>query len=192
MSPVSVALATYNGRKFLGAQLGSLAAQEVLPHDLVIADDGSSDDTLTIAHAFARSAPFPVLVLRSEQRLGYAANFIKAARACTGDLIAFSDQDDVWRRDKLRRMREVFGDPEVMLAYHNARLIDEAGREIGVVRRRRGKGRTYAPLAPILGIRFTGMLRYGGGSATGLRRCIPSLSIPALGAPQAAHTGAAS
>src|SRR5262245_18525540 len=53
----SVALATYNGQRFLQAQLDSIAAQSALPAELVIADDGSADETLRIVRSFAESVP---------------------------------------------------------------------------------------------------------------------------------------
>src|SRR6478609_12105203 len=100
---VSVAMATYNGAKFLQAQLDSLAAQTQLPDELVVGDDGSSDDTLAILEAFAASAPFPVRVDRNETRPDYGDNFMRTALRCTGDYIAFCDQDDVWLPEKIER-----------------------------------------------------------------------------------------
>ena len=98
---ISIAMATYNGSKYLREQLDSLAAQTLPPCELVVTDDGSTDDTLGILDRFRRRAPFPVHLHRNEQRLGYRDNFLKAAQLCSGELIAFCDQDDVWMPDKL-------------------------------------------------------------------------------------------
>ena len=93
---VSVVMATYNGAAFIDEQLRSLAAQTVLPSELVVSDDGSTDGTLVHVERFAEVAPFPVLVLRNTEPLGYGENFLRAARLATGDCIALCDQDDVW------------------------------------------------------------------------------------------------
>jgi glycosyltransferase involved in cell wall biosynthesis len=145
MPSVSVALATYNGQRYLEAQLESIAKQTIPPIELVIADDGSSDGTMTIVHEFAESAAFPVHIIENRTRLGYRTNFMQAAAVCAADLIAFCDQDDVWDQNKLSVMQGAFADPNVLLAYHNATLIEENGRTIGKTFRQR-KARTFGPL----------------------------------------------
>ena len=92
MATVSIALATWNGARFLRDQLASYECQTILPTELVVSDDGSTDRTLEILAEFARSATFPV---RSGERLAFVDNFFRAANACTSQFIAFSDQDDV-------------------------------------------------------------------------------------------------
>lgn len=101
---ISVAMATYNGEAYLQAQLDSLAAQTVLPIELQIGDDGSTDRTEKIIRDFASVAPFPVNLTRNAERLGYANNFIETAQRCSGDYIAFCDQDDLWFPNKLSRV----------------------------------------------------------------------------------------
>jgi glycosyltransferase involved in cell wall biosynthesis len=144
MHGISVALATYNGERFLKAQLDSLADQAAPPDELVAIDDDSSDATVDMLTAFAQKAHFPVRVIRNRERLGYRANFMKAAAACACELIAFCDQDDIWARDKLSSMRPIFDDRRAMLAFHNSTLIDEGGAARGRLFGRRGK--SYAPL----------------------------------------------
>lgn len=131
MVRISIALAAYQGARFLPEQLASLAGQTLLPSELVVLDDGSDDETCTIIEQFAASAPFPVQLIRNERRLGYRENFMRAAAACSGDLIAFCDQDDIWAPEKLARSAAPFHDPAVVLAYHNARLTDPLGKQGG-------------------------------------------------------------
>src|ERR1019366_4600666 len=131
---ISIAMATYNGATYLLDQLDSLAAQTLMPYELVVTDDGSTDATLEILDEFARRAPFPVHIHRNPERLGYRDNFLKAARLCTGELIAFCDQDDVWSRDKLRVVAPVFADAEVLLAVHDATLVTEQLERIAHIR----------------------------------------------------------
>src|SRR5687767_8613501 len=105
---VSVALCSYNGAAYIAEQLRSIAEQTLLPEELVICDDGSSDSTVAIIRAFASEAPFKVLLFQNEQKLGVARNFQKALSLCTGDIIAMSDQDDVWMPIKLEKLCGAF------------------------------------------------------------------------------------
>ncbi len=134
MPSVSIALATYNGEKYIGEQLDSLAAQTLRPAELVVCDEASSDGTVAAVEAFATTAPFPVHITRNPERLGYRRNFMKAAGVCQGELIAFCDQDDIWHPEKLRVMAAFFADPGMMLASHNARLVDADGKPFGQIR----------------------------------------------------------
>jgi len=143
---VSVALATFNGEKYLPRQLKSLVQQRSPITELVVSDDGSSDTTVPLLREFAATAPFPVHIFQNSQRLGYRVNFMHAAAACTGDLIAFCDQDDVWHPDNTNLVAHAFGDPEVMLVFHNADLIDERGRRKGKLFSQKD-AKVYPPLS---------------------------------------------
>ena len=103
---ISIALCTYNGAQFLGEQLASIAAQSRLPDELVVCDDGSTDETLSLVERFAKQAFFPVRILRNTANLGVAANFQQAIGLCRSDLTALADQDDVWLPDKLARAQQ--------------------------------------------------------------------------------------
>jgi glycosyltransferase involved in cell wall biosynthesis len=129
---VSVAMATYNGARFIREQLDSIAAQTVLPTELVVTDDASSDDTVSIVRAFADTAPFPVHIHENPVRLGYRGNFMRNVGVCASELIALCDQDDIWAPNKLERMLESFEDPDVLLAFHEAWLIDSSNERIGL------------------------------------------------------------
>lgn len=130
---VSVAMATYNGAKFIRDQLESIAHQTLPTAELVISDDGSTDETVRIAEEFAGDAPFPVHIHRNARKLGYGRNFRHAASHCRGDLIAFSDQDDWWCPDRLERCVFSFDDPDVLMVYHNAWLVDDGRRRFGLL-----------------------------------------------------------
>jgi glycosyltransferase involved in cell wall biosynthesis len=125
MNTVSIAMATCDGARFIGEQLESLAGQTMPPVELVITDDRSDDSTCEIAAAFAAKAPFPVRIEVNEGRLGYRANFMKAAGLCKGDLIAFCDQDDVWLPNKLQQCAVAFENEDVWLLYHNATVVND-------------------------------------------------------------------
>jgi glycosyltransferase involved in cell wall biosynthesis len=144
---VSVAMATYNGARYIREQLDDLAAQTHLPAELVVCDDGSSDDTIAIVEEFAASASFPVHIHRNPERLGYRANFMKAAASCTSDLIAFCDQDDRWDPGKLELLAAPFADDEVLVTYHNARVVGEDARTLGLLFPARRRGQSFPPLS---------------------------------------------
>lgn len=122
----SVVMATFNGEAYLPAQLDSLTAQTLLPDELIVADDGSSDRTTEILEDFAFSAPFKTKILRRTRRMGYANNFADAALHARGDVLLFCDQDDWWEKDKVRKITEYFDcHPEVELVTHNISVCDE-------------------------------------------------------------------
>ena len=143
---LSIALATFNGEKYLPRQLKSLVQQRSPITELVVTDDGSSDTTVPQLREFAATAPFPVHIFQNSERLGYRVNFMRAAAACTGDLIAFCDQDDVWHPENTNLVAHAFGDPEVMLVFHNADLIDERGRRKGKLFSQKD-AKVYLPLS---------------------------------------------
>lgn len=122
---VSIAMATYNGGAHLAEQLQSFLAQTVLPDELVVTDDGSTDDTLEILEAFIETAPFDVKVFRNAQNLGYAHNFGKAMQLCVHDLVFLCDQDDVWFPEKVEYVLALAeAHPEKVLFMTDARLTD--------------------------------------------------------------------
>ena len=123
---ISVALCTYNGEPFLRQQLASIQQQTRLPDELVVCDDQSTDQTLTIVRQFAASAPYTVKIFENERNLGFAANFERAIRLCEGDLIALSDQDDIWYPNRLERSeQELTAHPEAGLVFSDADVIND-------------------------------------------------------------------
>jgi glycosyltransferase involved in cell wall biosynthesis len=130
---ISVAMATHNGARYLHDQLESIGRQTLQPDELVISDDASTDETVPIAEDFAATAPFPVHVQGQEPAVGTAENFVRAATSCRSDLVAFSDQDDVWAEQKLARCVRFFDDPGVQLVVHGWTVVDDELREQEVV-----------------------------------------------------------
>lgn len=121
---ISVALCTHNGSVYLREQLSSIVAQTLPPTEIVVSDDASTDDTVAIAREVLDGTGIPFHIIENRPALGVTANFEQAVRACTGDLIALSDQDDSWRPGKLETFARVFaGRPEVLLAHSDARLV---------------------------------------------------------------------
>ncbi len=122
-------MSTYNGERFLREQLDSIYAQEGVDVGVLVRDDGSTDGTCRL--------------LSEEQRKGnltwYSGENKKPARsfltllmdAPEADLYAFSDQDDVWKSDKLRAAAEAIGAEEGPALYFcQTRLVDERLRDL--------------------------------------------------------------
>jgi len=128
MTSTSVALCVYNGERFLSQQLESLAAQTVLPDELVICDDASSDGSMRIVEDFAKNAPFVVRIFKNPKNLGYIKNFEKAIGLCSMDIIFLCDQDDYWESEKINKVLDVFDtEEEVGIVLHGFRKIDLNG-----------------------------------------------------------------
>nr|AIA84980.1 Glycos_transf_2 [uncultured Leptotrichia sp.] len=94
---ISVCMATYNGSSFIKAQLESILFQLNTNDEVVISDDGSSDDTLSIIEAFNDPR---IRLIEGPKIHSVAHNFEYAIRHSRGDIIFLSDQDDVWLNNK--------------------------------------------------------------------------------------------
>ncbi len=123
---VSVVLGTYNGEKYLAEQLDSILNQTYRPLELVISDDASVDGTRQVLQKYENN-PL-VRIFYQEKNLGLTKNFSLAALQARGELIAFSDQDDIWMSNKIEKLVEQKGDYH--LVYSNSLLVDETGRSI--------------------------------------------------------------
>lgn len=126
---VSVALCTHNGARWVTQFLETLATQELLPDELVVQDDSSTDNTVEQVLAFAERAPFEVRLEINDKRVGSTSNFALALARSRGRLIALADQDDIWYPAKLRLLEAAFKfDPTITMVFSNADLIGEDGR----------------------------------------------------------------
>jgi glycosyltransferase involved in cell wall biosynthesis len=124
MTPsLSVVIPSYNHARFVGAAIESARAQTLPPSEIIVVDDGSTDDTPTqLANAAA-----PVRVIRQENR-GVAAARNTGARAARGELLAFLDADDLWQAEKLeRQVARLVSRPRVGLVYCGLEEMDAEG-----------------------------------------------------------------
>jgi len=133
---VDILLATYNGKKYLGKQLESILQQTHKELRIVVRDDGSSDGSYALVEAYARNDR-RVLLLPSAGRLGVRANFSRLMEHVRSDYILFSDQDDVWKKEKvymlLSRMKEmerVHGRRMPLLVHSDMQVVDSTLRPI--------------------------------------------------------------
>jgi hypothetical protein len=118
---VSVAMATYNGIAYLPEQIDSLFRQTRLPDELVVYDDASTDATTELLRRIAVEAPFPVLVLQGVRNRGVNAAFESALQHCSGEVVFFCDQDDVWLPRKIETCLSALArSPEAGFAFCDA------------------------------------------------------------------------
>lgn len=105
---ISVAMASYNGENFITEQLKSILCQTVQVDEVVICDDRSLDNTVSVVEKFIEDndCAGKIKIYVNEKNLGYASNFIKALRKTSGDYVFFCDQDDIWIEDRVEKMIE--------------------------------------------------------------------------------------
>src|SRR5439155_19776206 len=119
--------------KHLQEQLDSFVRQTRLPDELVVCDDGSSDETVLILERFQKRAPFPVRIFRNAANLGPSQNFGKAIALCQGDIVFLSDQDDFWFPEKLETVGKVIcSSSSNVYVINNTEIVDGALNPTGI------------------------------------------------------------
>lgn len=96
---VAVLLSTYNGEKYVGAQIHSILTQSYKNLVLVVRDDGSSDKTVKIVKEYMEN--YNNIKLVEGKNLGFIKSFFELLKLEQADYYAFADQDDVWLPDKI-------------------------------------------------------------------------------------------
>lgn len=119
---ISVAMATFNGEKYIGEQLDSILSQLNSDDELIISDDGSLDNTLNIIGDYKKR--FPQISLIKGPGLGVKKNFENAIRNCSGKYIFLSDQDDIWCSNKVSRVLEEFERNDCSCILHDCLIFD--------------------------------------------------------------------
>lgn len=120
-------MAAYNGEKYIIEQLESYCKQTILPDELVVVDDCSTDSTPKILKSFKEKAPFKVIIITNEKNIGSTKSFEKAIKATSGNWICLSDQDDVWLENKLEEYIKVINesDNNIGLIYSDFEIVDD-------------------------------------------------------------------
>lgn len=124
---ISVAMTTYNGEKYIFKQLESILTQTVPVDEIIIFDDGSTDNTAQIISQLNNPK---IKFFVNDHNVGYIKNFYKAISRCSGDFIFLSDQDDIWVSNKVERMVRIMEDTGADALCTNFSLINADGQEI--------------------------------------------------------------
>ena len=123
---VSVAMATYNGEKYIKEQIETILNNLDDKDELVISDDGSSDMTIEIINKINDKR----IKLLEGPRKGLKKNFENAIKNTTGDVIFLSDQDDIWMENKVEKVLECFNNNNYILIQHDAVVVGENDKVI--------------------------------------------------------------
>lgn len=127
---VSVVMCTYNGGKYIREQLDSIVAQTYQPCEIIVQDDGSTDDTMDIVAEYAQRYPF-IRITQNERGKGINNNFFSAIEKAKGEFVAISDQDDIWKLDKIEVMLDAIGD-KLMCVGRSVPFYDEGDKRVNV------------------------------------------------------------
>ncbi|HEY5482722.1 MAG TPA: glycosyltransferase [Propionibacteriaceae bacterium] len=119
--PVSVCMATYNGARYLRPQLDSILAQLEADDELLVQDDGSSDDTVEILRSYGDPR---IQLVANERNLGVISTFERCLARARHDIVFLADQDDEWLPGKLDAMVAHFLDPHVTGVVTDALIVD--------------------------------------------------------------------
>ena len=116
---ISVCMASYNGSKYIQKQIESILKQMNKNDQLIIVDDHSSDNTISIVEGFRDNR---IILIKNTYNTGVVAAFNKALMLAKGDIILLSDQDDEWFDNKVSFLRNFFLLNKVDVIVHDAKI----------------------------------------------------------------------
>lgn len=130
MAPnISVCMATYNGAAYLREQMSSILSQLGPDDEIIVSDDGSSDETCDIVESYQDNR---IRLIRNGRNLGHVQNFAQSIALARGRYIALSDQDDIWVEGRLQKLMVALdASPKNLLAVGDFLEIDAAGALTG-------------------------------------------------------------
>lgn len=177
---VEVVVCTYNGARFIEQQLSSILDQTHPAGRISVYDDGSTDGTVELMEMIAARSGGRLVVSRNGVNLGYARNFAQGLERATADIVFFSDQDDIWERNKIERLLSCFNDPHCALAFSDGRHIDAKGAFIAGLTVLRQRGLQSAQLQDFECLAWPLLLRdnFINGAAMAMRRTAALQALP--------------
>ena len=132
---VSVIITNYNYSKYLGEAIESVLNQSYRNFELIIVDDGSTDNSTEIIQDYSRIFPNTIIPILKENG-GQASAFNAGFKASRGDIISFLDSDDFWKPERLQEIVRAFGKGRYSIVQHNMEIADEASHSQGKLYRK--------------------------------------------------------
>ena len=131
MEKIDILLATYNGSKYLHEQLNSILSQSYGNINVIIRDDGSSDNTVMIIKEYEQKDNRIKLLNDNLGNLGFVRNFEELMKNSTSEYLMFSDQDDIWYNNKvetsykrIKAIEEINGKSCPILVHTNSKIMN--------------------------------------------------------------------
>lgn len=141
---VSVVIATHNMARYLPLAVQSVLDQTYQLLEVLVIDDGSTDDTATVIQPFLNDHRVRYLVQGNQGQAGAKNHGVREAK---GGYVAFLDADDLWDREKLERQMPLFERSDrIGVVYSGYVQIDETGRRLGLSTNKHFRGRVSGPL----------------------------------------------
>ena len=109
---ISVCIPTYNGEKFLKPQIDSVLSQLSQNDEIIVSDDGSSDNTIEILKSYKDRR----IKIFKNSRKGVISNIENALQQSIGEYIFLCDQDDVWVENKVNKMMEALRESDLVIS----------------------------------------------------------------------------
>lgn len=121
---ISVAIAVFNGEAFIGCQLKSILDQSISVDEIIVSDDGSTDNSVTLITGILAESKISYRVVKNKYQRGFSNNFQSALENCAGDIIFLCDQDDYWLREKVEICVDFMREKNAGLVLHDMYIGD--------------------------------------------------------------------
>ncbi|NMM99395.1 glycosyltransferase family 2 protein [Bifidobacterium olomucense] len=123
MTRISVIMPTYNGEKYIKEQINSILSNITSDDEIIISDDGSTDKTVDIIHEYEKNNANIKYIEGPHQ--GVVKNINNALKYATGNIIFLSDQDDVWLKNKVATIVNIFeNNKDITCVLHDLQIVD--------------------------------------------------------------------
>lgn len=158
---ISIIIPVYNGAFYLREMLDSITQQKRKPDEVILSNDESKDNSLSIIEEFAKTAPFEVRILQHKPS-GVTNNYLNAARAATGDIVIVADQDDWLHENRLFEVELAFiSNPSATLISSDSEIVSHDLESLGRTVRKPQLGNRDMEWVADKSINFSRFLRGG-------------------------------